>query len=264
MRRTKITEQKTKIFLAPAVRSIRIVGCGGTGSYLAQGLAKLLAGYGIAEMEVKLVDPDVVEEKNCKRQNFKPWEVGMNKAEALALRLSEEFGNEADDGQNASPRFVAYPCLGEKVQSSYGELIITCVDNISARKHYRGSDLWMDLGNGVSQGQVIFGTAQDERVIQSELNDWKKTPIVKALPNPYLKTGLKKLKDKKTKKRAVSCADMPFDEQGIFVNELAAQAGLNILHQILVKGTVSCPAIYFDAEYPRMIPAAITKEYMTL
>ena len=241
-----------KGYLAPQFQHIYIVGTGGTGSYLAQGLAKLMAGYRLA-VEIILIDPDIIEEKNCARQNFHAWEIGQPKAEALAFRLNQQYGT----------AFAAIQGPGEDYAKRQDptRLIITCVDSVDARKHYKGLGPWLDLGNGVETGQALYGTTEDKKSIGQQLQSWTKTPYVSHLPSPFLLAGMAKLK--RPKMKAPSCADNPFAEQGVFANEWAAAAGLTVLHQLLVKGEVSTPAIYFDSAKARMSPEFITRDYLS-
>jgi PRTRC genetic system ThiF family protein len=257
-----VTAPLRKQHIAPQIHRVIMVGVGGTGSYLAQGLAKIIAGYRL-KLQVILVDPDIIEEKNCARQNFHPWEIGHNKAEALAFRLNQQYGIS----------FAAVVGKGEEYdppgRSSYktvkvedmSRLIITCVDTIAARKHYKECGPWLDLGNGLETGQAIYGTKPDKRSISDEFQLWEKRPSAGRLPNPWMLSGMARLKDKKT--QTISCADTPFAEQGCFINELAAQAGLIILHQLLVKGAVTTPAIYFNSANGRMVPEYITRDYLS-
>lgn len=246
-----------KPHIAPQFRKLIIIGTGGTGSYLSQGLAKMIAGYRL-NLEVLLVDPDVVEEKNCARQNFFPWEVGQPKAEALAFRLNQQYGLS----------FSAIQAKGEEVKklhpslfTPHSSLLVTCVDTIEARKPLKGAGYWLDMGNGVETGQALYGCTEDVKKLKDEVKKWDKTPHVAALPSPYLAFNMDKLKP--SKKKAPSCADTPFAEQGVMANEYAAAAGLTILHQLLVKGQLITPAVYFDTSKGRMTPEFITKEYLS-
>jgi len=244
--------QNRKGYLAPHFRNVVIVGTGGTGSYLAQGLAKMVAGYRLS-VDVLLVDPDVVEEKNCARQAFFPWEIEEPKASALAYRLNQQYGL----------KFGALQARGEdwlKSSSRHERLVVTCVDTVESRKPYKGQGCWLDLGNGLETGQALFGTTEDKKAIGLQVREWDKSPHVAHLPNPYLLAGMAKLRRPKAK--APSCADTPFAEQGVFANEWAAAAGLAILHQLLVKGELTTPAIYFDVAKGRMTSAFITRDYL--
>lgn len=247
-----MSEIKTSI--APEFKTIALVGVGGTGSYLAQGLAKLIAGYQL-QIEVQLIDPDTVEDKNIHRQNFMANEIGDCKAEALAFRLNQQYGTS----------FAAHVGKGEeflKGQRTFRTLLVTCVDKIAPRKALAKLGLpWLDMGNDLEFGQAIYGSISAKKDCAKIIQGWEKTPTVDGLPSPALKVGLDILKDRK---KAPSCADTPFAEQSCFVNEIAAQAGLMILHQLLVKGVVSTPAIYFDTAKGRMTPAKITPAYFDL
>jgi adenylyltransferase/sulfurtransferase len=64
---------------------VLIAGAGNIGSHLAPLLAR--AGVGT----LRIVDRDVVEEKNLEQQDYRRRDVGTGKAEALARRLREEF-----------------------------------------------------------------------------------------------------------------------------------------------------------------------------
>src|SRR5512139_3080577 len=77
--------------------SIHLIGCGGSGSWLAPHLAriaKLLEE--VHHLSVRLVfwDPDIVEQKNIYRQNFCEAEIGVNKAQTLARRYGHAWGME--------------------------------------------------------------------------------------------------------------------------------------------------------------------------
>lgn len=237
-----------KTFISNHYSCIYLVGAGGTGAYLAQGLAKMIAGYKL-DIGVSIIDPDVIEEKNCARQNFYHYEIGQSKAEALAMRLNQQYG----------VSFSGVCDYGEKVidRPDYRGLIVTCVDSLKARKHYKDKGHWLDMGNGLSTGQAIFGTTceQDQLFFQREF--WEKHPTVDHLPNPFYVAKMNKLKEDKS---IPSCADNPFTEQGVFTNEFAANAGLTILFQLLVKDQLSISRIYFDAEKGMMMPGYITRE----
>ena len=245
-----------KKHLAPQFKRIILIGTGGTGSYLAQGLAKLISGYKLP-LEVILVDPDTIEEKNCSRQNFPYCEIGLPKSQALAYRLNQQYGLAFASVVGKGEDFIKNPEYSSALHSP--RLIITCVDSVEARKPYKGCGSWLDLGNGLETGQAIYGNSEYPTKLAAELENWAFTPYVGYLPSPYFVAGMAKLKS--PKKKRPGCADTPFAEQGIFANEWAAQAGLAILHQLLIKGVLSNPAIYFDTR-GRMSPEYITREYL--
>ena len=71
--------------------TIVLVGCGGTGSVLAEAVCRLLIGK---PAQLCLVDLDQVEPHNVARQAFDRADVGRFKAEVLAERLVRRFGRE--------------------------------------------------------------------------------------------------------------------------------------------------------------------------
>ena len=82
--------------ILPAYTNIEfyLVGCGGTGSWLAPSLgriARTLSRQG-KNTTLILIDADIVEQKNVLRQNFCDAEIGLNKAQTLALRYSLSWG----------------------------------------------------------------------------------------------------------------------------------------------------------------------------
>jgi PRTRC genetic system ThiF family protein len=155
-----------------------LVGCGGTGSWLAPHLVRLarfLRETRSLNAQITFVDPDVVEMKNVFRQNFGEPEVGGHKAELLALRYSAPWGMAI---QVHAARFDQ-----AMVRLEYGDLgvIVGCVDNAAARKSiadsldqesrlHGGEGLprmfWLDCGNATDTGQVLFGAARNVRQLQ--------------------------------------------------------------------------------------------------
>ena len=67
---------------------ITVVGCGGTGGFVAEGLCRLFQGR---EATIVLVDHDRVEPHNLLRQNFYAEDVGRFKSQALADRLARAY-----------------------------------------------------------------------------------------------------------------------------------------------------------------------------
>ena len=149
-----------------------LVGCGGTGSWLAPAIVRLARawhedlGWSVA---VTFVDPDLVEARNTFRQNFCAAEVGQPKAEALAIRYSSAWGVPI----TARPT----PFKSEVLRGpSYGttHILLGCVDNGAARSslhaaldglshHGTPRVWWIDAGNTRAGGQVLVGSARERR-----------------------------------------------------------------------------------------------------
>ncbi len=69
------------------------VGAGGNGGYLCQKVARMIASLrGDKEINYTIIDLDVVEKHNLKRQPFIYEDIGLNKAQVLAERYSSAYG----------------------------------------------------------------------------------------------------------------------------------------------------------------------------
>ena len=141
---------------------ITVVGCGGTGGFVAEGLCRLFQGR---DATIVLVDHDRVEPHNLLRQNFYAGDVGKFKSKALADRLSQAY--------NRPVGYSVYPFRGEDPLGdsqrypglpSYADcLIIGCADNAAARRAMAeclpaSPQRWLiDAGNDTNWGQVLIG-----------------------------------------------------------------------------------------------------------
>jgi PRTRC genetic system ThiF family protein len=140
---------------------IALVGCGGNGSQMLTGLARLnyaLTALGHPGLRVTAFDGDTVSEANIGRQLFSPADVGQFKSVVLVHRLNAFFGLD----------WIARPqeaTTQEMVHVGPG-ITIMCVDSAKARAKlapalHRTSTYLMDLGNRASDGQVVFGSSRD-------------------------------------------------------------------------------------------------------
>lgn len=145
---------------------IMLVGCGGTGSWVAPAIAQLVLELGLRGRRVKttLVDFDIVEEANCFRQNFCEAEIGRPKAALLAARYGLAWG--------ASIQAVLRPFEASMATRAGADMtvIVGCVDNAPARReiakvlHQNPKAgvpryWWIDTGNWEMNGQVFTGAA---------------------------------------------------------------------------------------------------------
>lgn len=137
--------------------NIALIGCGGNGSQMLTGLARLnhaLTALGHPGLHVTAFDGDTVSEANIGRQMFSPADVGMHKSVVLVHRLNAFFGLD----WHARP-IHAGP--SELVNVGAG-IAVVCVDSAAARAKLapilaKTAAYVMDLGNRASDGQVIFG-----------------------------------------------------------------------------------------------------------
>src|ERR1051325_676341 len=136
-----------------------LVGTGGTGSWLAPSLARLVRVLKEAGREISLtfVDPDIVEAGNVPRQNFCYAEIGQPKAVALATRYSAAWGIEIHAITRSFERSI--------VSNRHNELVILvgCVDNAAARqelaKHWRPGIAGQSMS--LQPGGLILGTREN-------------------------------------------------------------------------------------------------------
>jgi len=253
---------KTKQMICPAIADIVLVGCGGTGSILAEHLCRMITGFRL-DCGLHLYDGDTVTAANITRQNFANHEIGSNKAEAIALRLSSRFGIAV----NANARHFDADLIADNpmIRSCRETIIISCTDTLVSRRQiaaesvsYGELKFWLDAGNELHHGQVVLGTTHEPEPLRKEFWVFNRTPFVLDLPdiaalNPAI------LKARKQASRA-GCADAPFAAQGFGVNAMAALAAANIAKQILVDGKVTYAAIYFDVSKGFFRPQPITQD----
>jgi len=147
-----------------------IIGAGGTGGYVIRDFVRYIHALkekgDSREFVIKVIDADVVEEKNILRQNFIPRDLGKNKAEVQAERYSNAFGVEMEaitemlTAENARDLL-----LREYHEEGDTKIIVGCVDNHEARRAINQFikedeyDLyyWIDSGNERKSGQVVCG-----------------------------------------------------------------------------------------------------------
>lgn len=215
--------------------SITLVGCGGTGSHIATGLATLALALAERNLHTTMlfVDPDRVEPKNVGRQLFAPADVGQPKAQVLAARLQAAFGLAV----GASLRWIDEADTFLYPDRRALNIVIGAVDNPGARfliaKAVRKADgrlWWLDTGNENHSGQIALGNIADAR----DLNNATSLGLVDRLPAPHL-VYPDLIATPKKKKPAANCADdVAAGEQGLMVNRLIAAWALSMLNDFLL------------------------------
>ena len=107
------------------IKSITIVGIGGTGAQVARIVGRIVYDMQRSRKhtpQIVLIDPDTVEEKNVGRQLFSPSMLGKNKAESVGKMLNLALGLEV----RWIPDFVDPVRHFERYGSN---LVVSCVDN---------------------------------------------------------------------------------------------------------------------------------------
>jgi tRNA A37 threonylcarbamoyladenosine dehydratase len=159
--------------------NLYLIGCGGTGSFAAQHLARLMASRGLASERVgslTLVDFDLVEAANVGRQLFSPADLEKPKAEVLARRYGAAYGLKI----GVIPEPFTRKMLGRLIPAGSlrsPTIIIGAVDSAAARLEilaavrkyagHRQAVYWFDAGNGETTGQAAWGNTADSALVQS-------------------------------------------------------------------------------------------------
>ncbi|MBV9894280.1 MAG: ThiF family adenylyltransferase [Chloroflexi bacterium] len=236
--------------------TIVLVGCGGTGGFVAESLCRLMVG--VRRASLFLVDPDRVEQRNVARQAFDRSDVGRFKAEVLAERLSHRFGREIGYSVLPYDQRIHAEAFG---QSTRLGLVIGAVDNAGARSaiartlEQRTGDtrwaegpspiLWLDSGNGRDSGQVLLGNAVTIAQLRHSFHE--DTRLCTGLPAPGLqRPDLLSAPPSPAFARNPSCAQQVEDgEQGRTINQLMAGLVAACVERLL-DGTCCWMATYLD------------------
>jgi PRTRC genetic system ThiF family protein len=242
-----------------------LVGCGGTGSWLAPSIARIarLQRDQGREVEVTFYDHDHVEAKNIPRQHFCDAELGRNKAVTLAARYSAAWGVEI---AAVPKRFKAANVATNQYALT---IILGCVDNASARAQIAGvvgrwvdhrmPAWWLDCGNDESSGQVIVGSDVNLKGLEDSFTPSCK--ICKRLPAPSLVApDLLDPRPEELLASKLSCAEIQLaNAQSLAVNQMVASVATDYLLR-LVSGGLKRFATYFDLSSGSMRSRYITAD----
>jgi len=236
--------------------SIVVVGTGGTGGFVAEGLTRLLAGY---KIQLIFVDPDRVETPNLIRQNFYTADLGKFKAQVLAERLSRQYGMKI--GYSVMPyekdMFNVHGFDGF-THVDINQIIIGCVDGPDGRRSIEESmswdKWWIDSGNGFNSGQVLIGNTKEKEKLQEAFDS--EEHLVRQLPIPTLQQPALLAPVPKVV-RPVDCAEaVQQDEQSPTINQAMAVLVLDMVNHLL-RGTLDYMGVYLDMDAGTMqrVPA---------
>lgn len=226
---------------------IALIGCGGNGSQMLTGLARLdhaIRALGHPGLDVEVFDPDIVSEANIGRQLFSPADVGLFKACVHTQRINHFFGLD----WRAQPRKYSREKDASYV-AAQPAIFIVCVDSKAARKSIsdglagRMNTYVLDLGNRASDGQVLFGqtpgtvkadaAAEEKRI--TRFNPEGSAP----LPYPY--ATLPELVDtSEPEDDTPSCGlAEALARQELFVNQSVVTPALAILWEFFRHGRLT-------------------------
>jgi len=213
---------------------VRLVGCGGNGSQMLTGLARLnhaLRALRHPGLRVVAHDGDAVSPANVGRQLFAPGDVGLNKATVLIHRINSYFGTDwyaepehfkPSDGRTN----VLVSCVDTR---STRELINYCVSTPGGMGGSRSPAYWMDLGNRREDGQVILGCPASNKRWRANK---ERLPTVAELLPEIIKRG--------REDNAPSCSlAEALERQHLFVNQAVVTPALQILWQLFRFGRIA-------------------------
>lgn len=223
--------------------TVGVIGAGGTGSQILQGLARInaaLTSLDHAGLNVVVYDPDEITEANKARQLFSSQEVGMNKAIALATRINRFFGF----GWHGAPTKFE----GEK----FSNIMITCVDSWKSREEFikfskkinkddfgnssKRPIYWIDCGNTRNTGQVWLST----------MNGFNASNGTNKLKSLYQVYG----KPEKEQEQGPSCSlAEALAKQDLFINTIVADAACQLVWQLFRFITIQHQGIFINMEH---------------
>ncbi len=225
---------------------IVLIGCGGNGSQMLTGLARLdhaIRALGHPGLDVEVFDPDTVSEANIGRQLFSPADVGQFKACVHTQRINHFFGLD----------WRAHPRKFERKHDAYPAarpaIFIVCVDSKAARKSIDGgltnrlNTYVLDLGNRASDGQVVFGQTPITVIEDEEGNEVHNARFnpVGSVPLPYPYAMLPELVDtSEPEDDTPSCGlAEALARQELFVNQSIVTPALAILWEFFRHGRLT-------------------------
>jgi PRTRC genetic system ThiF family protein len=233
--------------------NILLIGAGGSGSQIATELFQMDALFRqVSNQEIyinlTLVDGDDVSIFNVGRQCFYLGDVGFNKADVLINR----FNNFGGTNWKSIPQYLD-PKLKDFVST---DIVITAVDrakfrvelgNIFNNSNTKSDLLWLDVGNGKNDGQIILGHAY--KMINS--NGIR-------LPNVYdlYSSALEQVDD--SSEDTPSCStEMALKKQDFGVNRAVSAQATQLIWQLVRYAKVSHHGAFVDVASATVQPMKI-------
>lgn len=236
--------------------TIVVVGVGGTGSLVADGLCRLFTKTDIA---IILVDYDRVEEHNLLRQNFYPGDVGKFKSQVIAERLARFYGRPIGYSVFPYEKGLLDERWGAGMTKQAMRLIILgCTDQAESRRRIAESidwqNCWIDAGNGYHSGQVLIGNTNDKAHLKESFVIDEHRVI--RLPTPSLQLPALLIPPASPEKPR-DCAEAIEDNyQSPIINQAMAMLMLDFLWKLLTdKLTYMGAYIDLDAGTLQYVPA---------
>lgn len=234
---------------------IFVIGAGGIGSRLVplvvQFCAKTVRSW-LPNLEIYVVDPDVIEEKNLLRQNFIEPDVGQSKAFVLAQRYGGAMDFPVIPIQQKFSDFAK-----ERTVEFANSLMLMCLDSKAARQD---SLLHMNFSGNLSNAPTVIDGGNENtygQVHLCTLSNVLCTELKEILTREHMDKGRIELNylnfdedfymSKETSKASeMSCADL---DQTLAINTMVATAMMGLVQNIFFRQPVSYKRINFDLNY---------------
>lgn len=233
---------------------VSLVGCGGNGSQMLSGLARLaiaMKALGHPGLHVVAYDGDSVSPANVGRQLFSPSDVGRNKATVLVHRLNSFFGLD----WYAEPEH-----FGRTKGDNHTDVLISCVDTRETRAFLgyhlerpgRHPFYWLDLGNRAADGQVILGVPAWNK--QHRRMFGRLPTVVELFPEIKDYTRARAL-DRADRQPSCSLAEA-LGRQELFINQHVCTWALQLLWQLFRHRSTTWHGAFINATTGRVTPLA--------
>ena len=222
---------------------VTVVGCGGTGCFVAEGLARLLP----RNIYLLLIDHDRVEERNLGRSSYTRADVDQFKSKVMARRLAQHY-----------QRPVGYSIAPVGLTEIHKGLIIGCVDNCAARKviadNWKGYSWWVDSGNDRNYGQILIGNTPKEHLAPAFTDGICFRLPLPTIQHPELLTQVAP---------RPSCNDLvAAGDQGPTINQAMGAIVLEVVRRI-IEGTCPWMQLYLDLDAGTLTPVLATPEMVS-
>ena len=253
--KSKIHYAPDYLINSPHPITVNVIGAGGNGSQVIQGLARMhvtLKALDKPGLIVCLYDDDKVTESNQGRQLFSPSDIGRYKAEVLISRINRFYGT----------AWLNENCKYAKGSCSPTNITISCVDTAKARikisqlwddkkalRDWHIPYYWLDLGNSNKSGQVILGSS-----VHTEQPKSKKYKTIKKLPTIAEEFDLKSIKDDNQPSCSVAEA---IEKQDLFINPIVSYMGLNLLWNLLKDYKIDHRGYYINLQTGKTNPISL-------
>lgn len=234
--------------------SVNLIGCGGTGSKVLEGLARIqnaLLAFGHPGLSVRVFDSDKVTAANVGR-GFLAAEIGLNKAALLIGQINRDCCTRwkaFDFDYDAS----TFNRIGKKAAAS---ITLCCVDKVAPRFEItaalsqlaaqlcRDRDqprYYMDFGNSLSTGQVMLSTLGDHR--QPNSKNFETVAHLPLITEEYASL----LNDSEQADDSPSCSlAEALTRQDLFINPAIATMGTSLLWKTFRSGMISVRGFFLN------------------